>query len=528
MRHFEFILDEGYPEAQAEFAQASGDQNAVANSIAAYRALVNKNQVQGNERNIDWWRKQGWENFKKFVAQKSQQPTKTQVKRQKVAGQSINLVDNANWLVVIPLDKDASCFHGKGSDWCTTKPTQPYFENYFYDKEVTLIYCLNKQTGGMWAIAAHHKMPDKIEMFNQQDRSMNAEQFQQETGMNPQELVTLALGEEHQPDVKNSRIAFQNSMRRTDVALDDLKTSITERVPEIEKELLFNKSGRYCADYLIKLIRGLNGVATTRELDRLKNFKKLPASTIPEGIIIPAAGEQVSLLKYIEDPSERVQLAAVSYDGFAIEYITNPSEKIQHAAIEENEEAIRYIDNPAPSLINDYPNMIRLTPDAALAPIIKQIGEYIVDYADSIVQDWEQNDDGYQQWQAEQAEELGYVDDDGNVDWDQVANDDSLQNYLEYNYELREFLDDAQEVASLSPKVVREYAAEFARDDNLSDPPMYLNELDKLYSYIIKDRVRGESASSDLADFAEDTLVVRTDNRDNWVVTTIAGNRGYR
>ena len=42
-------------------------------------------------------------------------------------------MENDDWLVVIPLDKDASCFHGKNSDWCTTKINQGNFEDYFYE-----------------------------------------------------------------------------------------------------------------------------------------------------------------------------------------------------------------------------------------------------------------------------------------------------------------------------------------------------------------------------------------------------------
>lgn len=56
MRYYDFILNEGYPEAQKEFAAASGDPNLSSEVIGQYRTLVNRNQVQGNERNIDWWR----------------------------------------------------------------------------------------------------------------------------------------------------------------------------------------------------------------------------------------------------------------------------------------------------------------------------------------------------------------------------------------------------------------------------------------------------------------------------------------
>jgi hypothetical protein len=90
--------------------------------------LCQRNQVVGQERNIDYWRKQGIDAFAKFVGQKLTIPSKTEIKRSKIPGKHIDLVDNDQWQIVIPLDKESSCFHGKNTKWCTTKPNASYFE----------------------------------------------------------------------------------------------------------------------------------------------------------------------------------------------------------------------------------------------------------------------------------------------------------------------------------------------------------------------------------------------------------------
>ena len=97
MRAYEITqLVEGFKEAQAEFATAS-DPITAQKVIASYRELVNKNQIKDlNQKNIDWWRKQGFDAFSQFVQQASAVPTPTAIKRQKVPGKSINLVDNAD------------------------------------------------------------------------------------------------------------------------------------------------------------------------------------------------------------------------------------------------------------------------------------------------------------------------------------------------------------------------------------------------------------------------------------------------
>ena len=289
MRLYElFYIVEGYREAQAEFTQAANnDEQGIKDLIAAYKELVNKNQVQGAERNIDYWRKQGFPAFKNFVVSKQAVPTDTQVKRQKLPGKAINLVDNDQWLIVVPLDKDASCFHGKKSDWCTTKPFQEYFEDYFYDREVTLIYCLNQRTGGMWAIAAHKKL-NNIEMFDQQDRSLNEAQFKHQTGLNARELADKALGDTHQPKIAASREEYDTALKKLDEMWE--RADFSEPVPEIEQLLSKTKKPELCAKYINARYISSNQKARTFS-NRV---------TVPKAILMTAAVDNEDIIKKVD------------------------------------------------------------------------------------------------------------------------------------------------------------------------------------------------------------------------------------
>ena len=227
MRAKEFLI-EGYKEVTQKYASAGADPAKVSNAITAFKEIVNKNQVSGNERNIDWWGKnKSFDEFSNFVNSIDLARTKTQVTRKKVVGNSINLIDNDKWLVVIPLDKEASCFHGKNSNWCTTKTNEKHFEEYF-GKGITLIYCLNKKTGGMWAIAA---AKEGMELFDQKDRKLTEAQFKQQTGMDPTKLVTLAT--KHENPIQKSRIKV--AMKDPVSAYEYAQDVIGGRWPEAEK-----------------------------------------------------------------------------------------------------------------------------------------------------------------------------------------------------------------------------------------------------------------------------------------------------
>ena len=52
------------------------------------------------------------------------------------------------------------------------------------------------------------------------------------------------------------------------------------------------------------------------------------------------------LIKFIDNPSEEVQLAAVKKNPYSIQFIKNPSERLQLAAVEQDPYSILYIENP--------------------------------------------------------------------------------------------------------------------------------------------------------------------------------------
>lgn len=539
MRYYHFIINEGYPEAQAEFAQASGDENVAKQSIDQYRALVNKNQVQGNERNIDWWRKQGWENFSKFVSQQSQIPTKTQVKRQKVAGRSITLMETDQWLIVVPLDKEASCFHGKNSDWCTTKPNQGHFENYFYDREVTLIYCLNKQTGGMWAIAAHRKLEGKWEIFDQEDRSIDNNQFFNKTQLNAKSIVDVALSDVHQPAVQKSRTGYQESIEFTKQLIDQWAgitdpTTRPPRSPEIEKQLLFNKNGRLCYDY-IKLV-ALTMMSKVRPNRRNSppsghGLYTIDGATFPEAIAIAGIQDAPVAIKYFENQTERMQMAVIQEYATSINLIENPLPKVQIAAVEKDLSAVQYINDPSPELLKRFPNLqnsLLFMPDEEYNKFLPRVHDLIQEAMDEVISDREVNDDYYREWQAEQARAMGILlfpdgtpyegdpddlDDeleqrgidisDMEIDWDEVYDTESLNNYLEYDDDTKYFYRDISEFLNelKNPTYIKQWAKEYIQDNNVEyDEIMEVEDLDTLLGWILKNNVEVENFGQQVTD----------------------------
>ena len=66
-----------------------------------------------------------------------------------------------------------------------------------------------------------------------------------------------------------------------------------------------------------------------------------------EKMQLAAVTENSYAIQYIKNPSEAVQLAAVTQSGHVIQWIKNPSEAVQLAAVTENGNAIQCIENPS-------------------------------------------------------------------------------------------------------------------------------------------------------------------------------------
>lgn len=243
-------LFENFKLAQAEFAQDSGDATEVAQTIKDYRELLPK--LKGAEKDINEWRKQGWDKFKEFVkfSKETSNITKSQVKKKNDTGKSITLFEKPPYLVVIPLDHDSSCYHGKNTSWCTTKPNQSHFGDYFYKSEVTLIYVLNTETGDKNAIEYTAKYND-TELFDIKNNSISAEQFKQNTTFDPVQLIELA--KKKMPEIEAGR----EESRPNDIAtLLAIAIRTKTRNPRLEKLLIAKNAAEASVDYAKNVING--------------------------------------------------------------------------------------------------------------------------------------------------------------------------------------------------------------------------------------------------------------------------------
>lgn len=112
--------------------------------------------------------------------------------------------------------------------------------------------------------------------------------------------------------------------------------------------------------------------------------------------------------------------------------------------------------------------------------------EIVQSIIDEALTDYEMDDDDWHDYRVRGAEKRGYIDSDGEIDWDRVNNDSELGDYNEYNPEYSDIIRGVKEMSKLSPLSIREVIFDFMDGPGLElDGLLTVGILDEIYAYVI-------------------------------------------
>ena len=392
------LILEGYRDAVSQFRQEANDR-IVKTYIDAYRDLVQRNQVSGQEKNIDYWRKQGWAKFRSFIDRVQAWPSKTQIKRAKLPDRVLELNVDPRWTVIMPLSSTASCHFGKGTKWCTSAVDDNRFDAYFYEQQLDLIYCIKNTSGIKWAIL-YDRDKNEFEFWNTINQQISQEDFTEQTGLNPNDIVVKIP----RARLDQLRKSYDDFVKRV-IGWAENPQSNTD----IENEIIQRGDRAAAVVYVAKLGQHLNGkvkvperlamLAVTDNKEKT-SFKKLMSDInyyyhplehianpsqaveqaalktdpmaaahiagIPDDKLENLVRRQPKVIAYVKNPSEKLQLIAVTGNPDCVAYLPNASEKVRKTALMKNGRSIFWIANPT-----RRERAIAITNDASAIDLIK-------------------------------------------------------------------------------------------------------------------------------------------------------------
>jgi hypothetical protein len=176
------LLNESFPLAKQEWEKEANPAD-VDKYITKFKQLVAKNIVKNQDRDINIWRKHGWEAFKAYVDDRSEFKTRREYKKPINSGDAIEVLKHGEWTVWLPLDIYSNVRLTDGKVWCTGNFNSGEFDYVF--KEGFILYVLSPTNPGGWAVV----YSDRIKAFCYYDSSDNAsdepDDFIEDTGIKP-------------------------------------------------------------------------------------------------------------------------------------------------------------------------------------------------------------------------------------------------------------------------------------------------------------------------------------------------------
>jgi hypothetical protein len=160
------IINESYKDAERIFYQDTVDETIVRNTINKFVDAKKNNLIKGQKSDIGYWIKQGWDEFVDFVESLDHRISKRKA-RAISKKDIIKLMEDDEWLIVVPTTPDASAFYSRNTKWCTSRFMD--FMNYIYRKWM-LIYIINKETDEKWAIRYSPDVLNKEVIYDSRDK----------------------------------------------------------------------------------------------------------------------------------------------------------------------------------------------------------------------------------------------------------------------------------------------------------------------------------------------------------------------
>jgi hypothetical protein len=326
-------------------------------ALDKFTKLKNKKKLPPEQRDINRFKSLGqledlMDQYpdEELASQKEQ--ASAQEKQYYDSGQAQLIYNDPQIKVVVPLTRDASCYFGTNTRWCTAAKQNNMFDS--HNKQGPLYIVLIKPEN-----ARYQFHWESNQFMDEKDQDMNPNQLADKYPVLWKIFQPIA-------EKNKSLVLNQNPSLKVQLAAvkkDGLAIKYIQN-PSPEVQLAAGSECGWAIEYIKNPSEQVQ-MAAVKQAGRAIVYIKNPSEQVqmaavkkdgqaieyiknPSPEVQLAAGSQYGLaIKYIKNPSEQVQMAAVSQDGWAIEHIKNPSEQVQMAAVNKNGRAIEHIKNPS-------------------------------------------------------------------------------------------------------------------------------------------------------------------------------------
>jgi uncharacterized protein YqgQ len=163
----------------------------LSSAIETYHELENRNLINADIQRLSY------EEFDSLITQALKR--KKEIDKEKKETSEVEVIlDNDDFLIIVPQTIESSCKYGSGTRWCTAAKKDNYFKSYVYNQGVTLYYIIDKnrshsKTYSKIAVAVYED--ERRLVYNANDTEIGMHYVMNELGLDenifmPRELTS--------------------------------------------------------------------------------------------------------------------------------------------------------------------------------------------------------------------------------------------------------------------------------------------------------------------------------------------------
>lgn len=125
------IVQSDFSTVKRKFLKQNAHSEEIKEYFEIFRDLKKKNKIKNKqERNIDYWGKKQFSEFKTFIDNVKGSKTKSEEKKIKKMEGAELVAQNKDYYVYLITNHDAAMTYGSGTKWCITQPNGTYWGRY--------------------------------------------------------------------------------------------------------------------------------------------------------------------------------------------------------------------------------------------------------------------------------------------------------------------------------------------------------------------------------------------------------------
>lgn len=134
-----------FKSVKTKFVNQGIDIGTVKQYLEDFKILRDKRNFSEQEKNIDHWGKQPWEEFKNFVDKAKEEKSKTELKRLKKEEGAELVEENDDWRIYKITTFKASRLYGSGTRWCITQEGGKHWRDYTRNGNNSFYFAISKK-----------------------------------------------------------------------------------------------------------------------------------------------------------------------------------------------------------------------------------------------------------------------------------------------------------------------------------------------------------------------------------------------